>query len=71
MISQLQIQKLVPLTILTTLYLTDIALGTESAINLSFTPCLSLLSNIKKNRLSLKLLQDKLDKLEKSVPSLP
>ena len=62
----LQLQKLVPLLILTTLYLVDV----ESAINLSFTPCLVLSKgNIKQNKLTLKLLQDKLDKLEKSVPS--
>ena len=62
----LQLQKLVPLLILTTLYLVDV----ESAINLSFTPCLVLYKgNIKQNKLTLKLLQDKLDKLEKSVPS--
>ena len=58
----MNLQKLVPLLILSALYLVDV----ESAINLSFTPCLSLLTNIKQNKLTLKSLQDKLDKLEKS-----
>ena len=51
--NELNLQKLVQLLTLIflfTLYLLD----SESGINLAFTPSLSLLTNIKQNKLSLK-----------------